>query len=235
MISNILINKIPKDRLNKFYTFNAKAAISSLKHPGKTQGKTLPKGDPNKKPFIVLFRHGQSEDNIKRIHSGWRDSTPLTNLGIEQAKALAPLLKNMSFDYYFQSDQVRSQQTLKHAMGNREYTPITEWRLKERNYGALNGTSKEEMLKKNPLLAVLYRRSWDYPPPLGESVQMVYYRVLPFIKELVYVLKKEKASAVLSASNNSMKALRAYFENLKPEEITILENPTGQDFCLYNL
>lgn len=235
MITDELIKKIPKKDLKDLYIFDAHAAVASLKNPGKTEGKPLPKGNPNKKPFIVLFRHGQSEDNIKRIHSGWRDDTRLTEVGIEQAKVLEPKLRNIDFDYYFQSDQYRSQQTLKLAMGSRSYTPITDWRLKERNYGVLNGTSKEELLKKHPLLAVLYRRSWNYPPPLGESLEMVYYRVLPFIKELVYVLKKENASAVLSVSNNSMKAIRAYFEDLKPKEITVLENPTGKDYCLYNL
>ncbi|PIR43629.1 hypothetical protein COV24_01725 [candidate division WWE3 bacterium CG10_big_fil_rev_8_21_14_0_10_32_10] len=230
-----LINKIPNNKLTGLFTFDANAAVESLKNPGKTMGVELLKGDPAKKPYIVVFRHGQSEDNIKRIHSGWRNETPLTSVGVGQAKELYLKLKNISFDYYFQSDQVRSQQTLRYAMGDRSYTPITEWRLKERNYGSLNGTSKEEALKNYPLLAVLWRRSWDYPPPMGESVQMVYYRVLSFIKELEYTLKKENASAVLSVSGNSMKALRKHYENLSDKETAHIENPTGQDYALYNL
>ena len=234
-IMDTLLKKIPKKDLKNLFTFNVEAAVGSLKNPGTQSGVELPKGDSQKNPFIVVFRHGISEDNVKRIHSGWRDSTPLTAEGIYQAKEIAPKLKDIMFDYYFQSDQIRSQETLKYAMGDRKYIPITDWRIKERNYGDLNGTSKEEAIKKDPLLAVLWRRSWDYPPPGGESVEMVYYRVLSFLKELEYVLKAETASAVISCSGNSMKAIRKYYENLTEEQTAILENPTGQDYCLYNI
>lgn len=235
MNDDFLINKIPNNKLKDLYTFDAKSAVESIKNPGKASGEELPKGDSTKKPFIVVFRHGESEDNVARLHSGWRDNTKLTQKGKEQAEVLVPKLRDIKFDYYFQSDQLRSQETLRIAMGDRIFDPITDWRLKERNYGALNGTSKEESLKNNPLLAVLWRRSWNYPPPQGESVEMVYYRVSSFLKELVYVLKEEKASAVLSCSNNSMRPIRAYFENITPEESVRINNPTGQDFALYNL
>lgn len=143
--------------------------------------------------------------------------------------------EKMANSVIIKPNQVRSQRTLQLAMGERAYTPITDWRLKERNYGDLNGTSKEELLKKDPTMAVLYRRSWNYPPPGGESIEMVYYRVMSFIKELTYVLKKEQASAALSVSNNSMRPIRAYFENLDKKKITTLNNPTGKDYCLYNV
>jgi 2,3-bisphosphoglycerate-dependent phosphoglycerate mutase len=230
-----LLDKIPKSDLKDLFTFNAQAAVDSIKNPGKTSGGELPKGDSSKKPFIVVFRHGISKDNVAKVHSGWRDATELTKEGEQQAAELTEKLKDIKFDYYFQSDQVRAQQTLKIAMGSRNFEPITDWRLKERNYGDLNGQSKEEWLKKDMLRAVLYRRSWDYPPPGGESVQMVYYRVLSFIKELEYVLKKEQASAVISCSNNSMRPIRAYFEKLSEHEIPTINNPTGKDYCLYNL
>lgn len=234
-MKSALIKKIPNSELKNLFTFNAKAAIESLKNPGKAAGAELPKGDSSKKPFVLVFRHGESVDNVARIHSGWRDKTKLTETGEEQALLLVEKLKDIHFDYYFQSDQVRSQKTLQIAMGKREFTPVTEWRIKERNYGDLNGTSKIDLMKKDPLMAILYRRSWDYPPPHGESVQMVYYRVLSFLKELEYVLKKEKASAVISCSGNSMKAIRRYFENLSEEETAVINNPTGKDYCLYNL
>lgn len=230
-----LINKIPNSDLKKLFTFNAQAAVDSLKNPGKAVGADLPKGNSSKKPFVVVFRHGESEDNVARIHSGWRNETKLTKKGEEQALELKDKLKDINFDYYFQSDQIRAQNTLKLAMGDRQFSPTTEWRLKERNYGDLNGTSKTDLLKKDPLMAVLYRRSWNYPPPNGESVEMVYYRVVSFIKELEYVLKKEQKSAVLSVSGNSMKAIRKYFENLSEEETAVINNPTGKDYCLYNL
>lgn len=68
------------------------AAERSIRSPGKA-GKPLPKAKP--KPgenFVVVFRHGESEDNRNRVFSGWRDS-PLTEAGREQARALAPQLR----------------------------------------------------------------------------------------------------------------------------------------------
>lgn len=230
-----LINKIPKKELKKLFIFDAKSAIASLKNPGRTRGADLPKGDPSKKPFLVVFRHGQSEDNIARIHSGWRDNTKLTQQGVDDAKVLVPKLNEIDFDYYFCSDQKRSIDTLQYAMGDRKFGHIIDWRLKERSYGDLTGTSKSDLIKKDPLMAVLYRRSWDYPPPNGESPQMVYYRILPFIKELEYVLKNENASAVIACSSNTMRAIRYHYEKLTPEQALQLENPTGKDYCLYNL
>lgn len=233
-----LLDKLPKNQIKKLYRFDPKSAVDSLKRPGVSHVGTtqpLPKGDPVKKPFIVVFRHGISEDNTAKLFSGWRDNTKLTKEGEEQAKILYEPLKNIDFDYYFQSDQVRSQHTLELAMGGRKYEPIIDWRIKERNYGDLNGTSKSELMEKDLLRAVLYRRSWDYPPPRGESMEMVFSRVGAFIKELEYVLKKEQASAVISCSNNSMRPIRAHFEKLTIEQAMGLENPTGKDYCLYNL
>ena len=233
-----LLDKLPKSQIKKFYRFDPKSAVASISHPGVSLTGIkhgLPKGDANKKPFIVVFRHGISEDNTARLFSGWRDSTKLTKEGEDQAKALYGPLKNIDFDYFFQSDQVRSQHTLELAMGDRNYTPITDWRIKERNHGDLNGTSKSDLMEKDTLRAILYRRSWDYPPPRGESLEMVFSRVGAFIKELKYVLLKENASAVISCSNNSMRPIRAYFDKLTIDEAMKLENPTGKDYCLYNL
>lgn len=234
MYKDILLEKLSKKELTELFTFNMEAAKSSLENPGISDGVKLPKGDFNKKPFIVLFRHGQSDDNIKRIFSGWRDSK-LTAEGEKQAAELTAKLKNINFDYHFCSDQIRSMETLRIAMGNRKYTPIVDWRLKERNYGNFMGKSKITATKQNPLIALLMRRSFEYSPPNGESVLMVYHRVLPFLKMLEIVLKREQASAVLSCSGNSMRAIRIYFENLTPAQAVDVENPTGQDYCLYNI
>ncbi len=233
MYKDLLLQKLTKKEIASIFTFNMASAKSSLDKPGITSVE-LPKGDPTKKPFIVVFRHGQSEDNIKRIYSGWRDPN-LTKVGEDQAKELAPKLKDIKFDYHFCSDQIRSMETLRLAMGGRKYEPIVDWRIKERNYGNFMGKSKMDTIKNDPLMAVLLRRSFEYPSPNGESVWMVYYRVLPFLKMLEILLKKEKASAVISCSGNSMRAIRTYYENLTPAQSVDVENPTGQDYCLYNI
>ena len=64
------------------------AAERSIRSPGQA-GEPLPKQLPEPgENFIIVFRHGESEDNRNRVFSGWRDS-PLTEVGREQARALA--------------------------------------------------------------------------------------------------------------------------------------------------
>ena len=233
MYRDFLLEKLTKSEISSLFTFNLSSAKSSLLNPGVVSKQELPKEEV-KSPYIVVFRHGQSTDNIKRIFSGWGDPK-LTKVGEYQAEILSNKLNHLNFNYYFCSDQIRSMETLRIAMGERKYTPTVDWRLKERSYGIFTGKSKTEVMNKNLLLAVLLRRSWEYSPPNGESVLMVYYRILPFLKMLELILKKENANAVISCSGNSMRVIRAYYENLTPDKAVALENPTGQDYCLYNL
>lgn len=234
MYTDFLLSKLTKKEVEQFFTVNIKSHLESLKNPGIVFGTNLPKGDSSKKPLLVVFRHGQSQDNIKRIFSGWRDVS-LTSIGHSQAEQLAPKLKDIKFDYHFTSDLKRSMDTLHIAMGGRKYTPIIDWRLRERSYGSFAGKNKITVSTQNLMLGALLRRSWEYAAPAGESAVMVYYRVLPFLKILEYVLRKEKKSAVICCSSNSMRAIRTYYENLTPDQAIDIENPTGQDYCLYNL
>ncbi|OGC52321.1 hypothetical protein A2982_01940 [candidate division WWE3 bacterium RIFCSPLOWO2_01_FULL_39_13] len=210
-----------------------KAAEDSIKNPGKNE-KPLPKA--TLKPgenYIVVFRHGESEDNARKIFSGWRDAK-LTRKGIDQAKVLAPKLRKLKLDLVITSDQTRSKETARYAL---EYHPRIkwekDWRIKERNYGDLSGTSKEEAMKANPEETIKWRRGYDDPPRRGESLKMVEERVFPFLDELVNRIRNEKINVVLSAHGNSMRAIRRYFEKMDIAEELTHENPLGTDYALY--
>jgi 2,3-bisphosphoglycerate-dependent phosphoglycerate mutase len=212
-----------------------KAAEESLKNPG--QGKELPKDKINEEDnFIIVYRHGETYDNLNKIFSGWRDNTEITPKGKEQAEILADKVKDLKLDLVITSDQVRSIQTAEIVM---KYHPDikweTDWRIKERNYGDLNGQSKDEWMKKDPEKAILWRRSYDVPPPGGESIVDVEKRVFPFLEELIKRIKNEKINVALSMHNNSMRVARRYFENLPIVDVMILENPLGSDYALYTL
>lgn len=216
-----------------------KAAEDSLKNPGQS-GAALPKDkvglDDN---FIVVFRHGESEDNVNRIFSGWRDSTDITEVGIKQAEALRPELNKLDINVVITSDQVRSKHTAKIAFATHPNSSNIkweiDWRIKERNYGDLNGKSKEEAMAMNPTEAIKWRRGYETPPPGGESIKMVEMRVWPFLDELVLRIKREKTNVVLSAHGNSMRAIRRYFEKLTILQEMTMENPLGTDFALYRV
>lgn len=209
------------------------AAEASIKDPGKNP-QQLPKAEPGPNDnFIIVFRHGESEDNANRVFSGWRDAR-LTERGCQQAAALAPKLKNLKLDVAITSDLIRSQETARLALSSHpdirfEQDP----RLKERNYGVLTGSSKEEWMRKDPEKTTLWRRSYDVAPPDGESIQMVEQRVWPFLDELVARIKREKINVVLSVHGNSMRAVRRYFEKMGEVEAVTHENPLGTDYALY--
>jgi len=73
-------------------------------------------------------------------------------------------------------------------------------------------------------------RSYNVPPPGGESIKMVEKRVLSFIKDLLKKMKKERINVVISAHGNSMRPFRRYFEKLSIEEVMELENPWDDYF-----
>lgn len=210
-----------------------RASEQSVKAPGQADA-PLPKGTPGPgEHFIVVFRHGESVDNRNRVFSGWRDS-PITDTGRAQALALAPKLKALPIDVVITSDQVRSQETAHLAFSlNPHVRWESDWRIKERNYGALAGQSKEEWMRKDPERTALWRRGYDVAPPEGESLKMVETRVWPFLDELVERVRAQKINVALSAHGNSMRAIRRYFEHMGTEEEMTHENPLGTDYALY--
>ena len=216
-----------------------KAAENSIKNPGKTAD-PLPKDDVRPGAnFVVVFRHGESEDNVNRIFSGWRDDTEITKRGEEQARLLQAGLNKLDINVVITSDQVRSKHTANIAFATHPNLDHilwkSEWRIKERNYGDLNGKSKEEAMRLNPEEAIKWRRGYDTPPPNGESIKMVEQRVWAFLDELIAEIKVRKTNVALVASGNSMRAIRQYFEEMTILQELTIENPLGTDYALYRL
>jgi 2,3-bisphosphoglycerate-dependent phosphoglycerate mutase len=119
---------------------------------------------------LVLIRHGESTWNLENRFTGWTD-VPLTDTGIEQAKAAGRLLKaeGWDFDVCYTSVLKRATHTLWHCLDemDRTWLPVMHsWRLNERHYGALQGLNKAETAKKfGDEQVLLWRRSYDIPPP----------------------------------------------------------------------
>lgn len=209
------------------------SAQSSLAHPGLSDT-PLPKSDSKAQPIIYLFRHGETEDNRNRIFSGRRDS-PLTTEGIEQAKLLACKLKNKDIDLGIYSNLSRARDTLEevlqfHGAARTEPSDL----LLERDYGELTGTSKLELDARDPEFCLKVRRSWDFPPPGGESLKMVWEsRVKGFCVNLGKRMRKEKIDVAVSCTNNTMRLIRMHFEGLSVKKMLELENPLAQDYAAY--
>ncbi len=184
------------------------------------------------KCHIYLFRHGQTYFNKNKIFTGWKDSK-LTKRGRKDAEKVAQKLKNKRIDVAFHSHLSRSKETLDIVLN---YHPecqnvFEDDRIIERSYGYLQGMTHAFFIKNyGKVLYDTYHRSYDFPPPGGESIKDVEGRVKSFIKDLIKFMKRHKVNVAISAHGNSMRPFRRYFEHLTIDEMMELENPWDDYF-----
>ena len=178
---------------------------------------------------LILVRHGESEWNAKGLWTGWTDVN-LSENGRVEAKKAGESLKDIHFDYAYTSALKRAQQTLEEIQGvlGINLEPTADKALNERSYGDFTGKNKwevKEQIGEEEFQRI--RRSWDYPPANGESLKMVYERVLPYYQAEIEPKIKEGKNVIIAAHGNSLRALIKYLEKISDESITKLELPTG--------
>ena len=185
-----------------------------------------------KSSYLVLIRHGQSEWNEKNLFTGWKDPK-LTPRGVDEAIKAGKELKEAgySFDKMFTSNLFRAQDTgriILEQMNTPSIEVIKNVSLNERNYGDLAGLNKDEARKKWGEDQVhIWRRSFDVPPPGGESLKDTAERVLPYYKENIIPELIEGLNILVAAHGNSLRALVMELEEISSEEIVELEISTG--------
>ena len=184
-------------------------------------------------PKLILVRHGQSQWNLENRFTGWWD-VDLTDKGVAEAKAAGALMKEKGVwpTTCFTSFQTRAIKTLNLALEEmgRLWLPVTkDWRLNERHYGGLTGLNKQETRDKHGDEQVhIWRRSFDVPPPGGESLKDTAARTLPYYEaESVPQLKAGK-TVLVAAHGNSLRSIVMDIEGLSPEEIVKREIATGE-------
>ena len=185
-----------------------------------------------KQTNLVLVRHGQSEWNKKNLFTGWKDPN-LTDLGIEEAKQAGNLLKErgLAFDIMFTSDLFRAQETgriILDQMNLSHIEVVKDQSLNERNYGDLAGLNKDEArVKWGDEQVHIWRRSFDIPPPGGESLKNTAERVLPYFNSEILPKIRESQNILVAAHGNSLRALVMELEKISSDEIVKLEIATG--------
>lgn len=178
---------------------------------------------------LIIFRHGQSIWNLENKFTGWID-VDLTDKGIQEAKNAGEKLKSYEFDLAYASDLKRAQNTLKIALevSNKKVPTTYNKALNERMYGDLQGLDKTETVKKYGEEQVkIWRRSYDIPPPNGESLKDTADRVIPYFKTEIEPQLKSGKNIVIAAHGNSLRALIMYLEKMTPKEILEFEIGTG--------
>ena len=181
---------------------------------------------------LILVRHGQSEWNAKNLFTGWKDPG-LTDQGVSEAKNAGKLIleQKIEFDVMYTSMLSRAQKTGDIILGilnHKEIPIIKNEALNERHYGSLAGLNKDDARKKwGDEQVHIWRRSFDIPPPDGESLKDTADRVLPYFETEIMPKVISGSSILIAAHGNSLRALIMKLDSISPEDIVKLEIPTG--------
>ena len=182
---------------------------------------------------LILVRHGESEWNLKNLFTGWKNPD-LTEKGIEEARAVGRRLKAAGFipDYCFTSALKRAHHSLDlilEEMGIVNMTITRNQALNERDYGDLSGLNKDEARKKWGEEQVhIWRRSYDVPPPGGESLKDTAARTLPYYESAIKPMVVAGQTILVAAHGNSLRSMVMAIEKLTPEQILKRELATGE-------
>lgn len=181
---------------------------------------------------LVLVRHGESEWNKLNLFTGWRDPD-LTEKGVGEAiragRALAA--EGLRFDVAYTSVLRRAQRTLDlilKEIGQSDLPIHRDQALNERDYGELAGLNKDDARARwGDEQVHIWRRSYDVPPPGGESLKDTAARTLPYYDAHIWPEVKAGRNVIVAAHGNSLRSVIMKLENLTGEEIVARELATG--------
>ncbi len=203
---------------------------------------------------LVLLRHGESEWNAKGLFTGWTD-VGLSARGEEEAAQAGELLRSehVAVDVVHTSVLRRAIRTAEIALeaADRLWVPVRRsWRLNERHYGALQGKNKAETRAElGEEQFMLWRRSFDVPPPedcdsqlvhdpryrqldpdvlpVSECLKDVLVRVLPYWQDAIVPDLRAGLVTLVAAHGNSLRALVKHLDFISDAAIAELNIPTG--------
>ena len=180
---------------------------------------------------MILLRHGQSVWNAANIFTGWTD-VDLSEVGVTEAAKAGAELAEISIDVIHTSGLIRAQRTaeivMEHNRVSNDVPTYRDIRLNERHYGDLQGMNKDETRAKHGDEQVrIWRRSYDVPPPGGESLEMCAERTLPYLTEAIIPDLEAGKTVLVAAHGNSLRSIVMKIENLSKDEVLNLEIPTG--------
>jgi 2,3-bisphosphoglycerate-dependent phosphoglycerate mutase len=182
---------------------------------------------------LILVRHGQSEWNLKNLFTGWKNPD-LTEQGIAEARATGKKLKAAGLipTVYYTSALRRAQHTLDlilEELGVENLVITRNQALNERDYGDLSGLNKDDARAKwGEEQVLIWRRSYDVPPPGGESLKDTAARTLPYYEKDILPRVEAGETVLVVAHGNSLRSMVMAIEKLTPDEILKRELGTGE-------
>jgi 2,3-bisphosphoglycerate-dependent phosphoglycerate mutase len=207
---------------------------------------------------LVLLRHGESISNRDGCFTGW-DDVALSHRGEQEAERAGLLLKETGceFDMCFTSELRRATETLRivlSAMGLNGLPIRQSWRLNERHYGALEGLSRFNAIRKFgiwPIRGSQLRFTASPPPldpgdarypgnqlrysdidkrelPLAESMQQTLSRVLPYWQEIILPEIKQGKRVLIVSHQHVLRTLIMQLDRLSVTQLMTLSIATGR-------
>ena len=180
-------------------------------------------------PKLILVRHGQSLWNLEDRFTGWVD-VPLTAKGREEATGAGQKLTSLPIDVAYTSALTRAQNTLALILeaSGKDVPIIRDEALNERHYGDLQGLNKAQTAEKFGKEQVhIWRRSYDVPPPNGESLEMTAARTLPFFERCIMGDIVQGKNVLVVAHGNSNRSIVMKLDNLSKEQVLELNLGTA--------
>lgn len=241
-----VLEKMPNVIITPHNAFNTLEAIrrinqttaENIKHfmIGEINNQVKPPAKPNGK--LILARHAESEWNAKGVWTGNTD-VHLSEKGFRESALLGQALGNEPrLDYAYVSQQIRTFETLEGILDASQQFDVPYERagaLNERDYGDYTGKNKwevKQMIGETAFHSL--RRDWDYPVKNGETLKMVYGRVVPFYKDTVLPRLRAGQNVLVVAHGNSLRALIKYLESISDKDVADLEMPFG-NLLLYDV
>lgn len=215
---------------------------------------------PRSQVQLLLIRHGESEWNLAQRFTGWAD-VGLTPRGVRQMQEAGRAIRRSGLvvDRVFSSMLVRcvrSADCLLLAAGSPSAPRTADWRLNERHYGALTGSSKAEAIARYGADQVqAWRRSYRAVPPpwtqndvgrvatdpsmelpcagleplpLAESLAQTVLRVTALWQELIEPSLASAQTVAVVGHGNSLRALVMQLEELSEQAVSCLEIANGE-------
>lgn len=206
---------------------------------------------------LILIRHGESLWNEKNLFTGCVDvpltkkgveeaieaGKRISNIPVDmiytsaliRAQMTAMLAmtqhrrKKVPIIIHNESEQARAWSQIFSEDTKKQSIPvIASWRLNERMYGELQGLNKQETADRYGKEQVHeWRRSYDVPPPNGESLEMCAERAVAYFKDEIEPQLLSGKNVMIAAHGNSLRSIIMYLDKLTSQEVISLELSTG--------
>ena len=168
--------------------------------------------------MIIFLRHGQAENNTKRILAGRTDGIPLTRNGIEQAERIAKYLKPLNISAIYSSPIERAKHTAEIVAENNSMDYELDDRLIEIDMGKFTLMNYDDMFAK---YGNIFLKFYENDPVIAEHEVETFPHVRKRVHDIVdYVIKKHgNQNVVLVTHMDPIKSILSIVMDLKPKTL----------------